>query len=473
MTLYIFFSFLTFMMIVNNDNFIESEFSDIELGDKRLSERLIKIAHRFNADPKQSIPSLCRGEDAELKAAYRFFRNEKVTDQKLLEVHYKNTVDRCLDYSGKILLLSDSTFVSPSKWFEGLKTHGKGHENCLRIHYVLAVSFDKKIIFGMLDFRTISDNLSKTSITLKDESDIWLLVAKSSVDRILSRKDARSAGLLNRCVYETDREGDEYDLMIYLHRIGLGFTIRSQHDRVINYRGIEDKISTFDSDQILHGSPYEIQVKTSTGKMRTAKVQRSVLKKISILPPEKQKNEEEIENINLVFITEIDSDVAYKDQVQWRLITTDPADNKHESDSVVEDYKVRWVIEEMNKCAKSGAGAEDRQFQHIDHFKPFLALTYVVAWRILAIRTISDQAGDTLIESVFSQDEVDYFETVSRKRDDEDKIKTVAQAMQYISKEGGFTRSYKKVGWIILWRGWIKFTYFVHGHALAKEDFKT
>lgn len=68
---------------------------------------------------------MCRGECAELKADYRFFRNEKVNDQKLLEVHYKNTVDRCTDYAGKILLISDSTYVSPRKWFDDLKSHGR------------------------------------------------------------------------------------------------------------------------------------------------------------------------------------------------------------------------------------------------------------------------------------------------------------------------------------------------------------
>lgn len=79
----------------------------------------------------------------------------------------------------------------------------------------------------MLDFRIISATLSKTSIALKDESDIWILSEKSSVQRLLSSPQ-NSTDLLKRCVYEADREGDEYDLMISLQRMGVGFSIRSQ-----------------------------------------------------------------------------------------------------------------------------------------------------------------------------------------------------------------------------------------------------
>lgn len=40
------------MIVINNDDFIANEFSGIKLGDKRLSDRLIKIAERFSMGPK-------------------------------------------------------------------------------------------------------------------------------------------------------------------------------------------------------------------------------------------------------------------------------------------------------------------------------------------------------------------------------------------------------------------------------------
>jgi hypothetical protein len=57
-----------------------AEFSGVELGDKRLNERLIKLCDRLSDSPESSINRAC--EDwAETKAAYRFFKNERVDSE--------------------------------------------------------------------------------------------------------------------------------------------------------------------------------------------------------------------------------------------------------------------------------------------------------------------------------------------------------------------------------------------------------
>ncbi|MEI8346621.1 MAG: hypothetical protein WCG27_04085, partial [Pseudomonadota bacterium] len=67
-------------------------------------------------------------------AIYRFFQNGKVNDKKILQTHFLNTLERMTAYRGKILLISDSTFVSPAKLMDGLLSRGKGKENCIRVH---------------------------------------------------------------------------------------------------------------------------------------------------------------------------------------------------------------------------------------------------------------------------------------------------------------------------------------------------
>jgi len=140
------------MIVYEKDGFIKNEFSHLRLGDQRLNKRLIKIVEKLDKNPSLSIPEIAEGNPHEIKAIYRFFQNPKIDSNALLETHYKNTIERCNEYKGKVLLISDSTFVSPQKKIEGLKPKGKGAEHCLRVHYTLAVSEDKKHIFGMVDY---------------------------------------------------------------------------------------------------------------------------------------------------------------------------------------------------------------------------------------------------------------------------------------------------------------------------------
>ena len=70
-----------------------SEFGDAELGDKRLTERLVRLADSFANTPESSINQACESW-SEAKAAYRFFQNDNVKESKILNMHVIKTVDK-------------------------------------------------------------------------------------------------------------------------------------------------------------------------------------------------------------------------------------------------------------------------------------------------------------------------------------------------------------------------------------------
>jgi hypothetical protein len=72
-----------------------SEFENVDLGDERLNQRLIKNCNSFSEVPESPINQSCDGW-AETKAAYRFFKNEKVGEEKILEAHVKKTSIRSM-----------------------------------------------------------------------------------------------------------------------------------------------------------------------------------------------------------------------------------------------------------------------------------------------------------------------------------------------------------------------------------------
>ena len=110
---------------------------------------------------------------------------------------------------------------------------------------------------------------------------------------------------------------------------------------------------------------------------------------------------------------------------------------------------------------------EKRQFTDMDHFTPFLAVAFVVAWRLVALRTIVEISPKEKIENAFEEDEVYYLQAVGDEKNFDMKI--VQDAIGFIARLGGFTESYQRPGWQVLWQGWIKFYERVEGFRLAKN----
>ena len=86
---------------------VEQELAGADLGDKRRTERLIKLTEDLAAQPSASIPMACQGWK-ETKAAYRLLDNPEVEWQEILGAHTENTKERILGHQ-VVLCLNDTT----------------------------------------------------------------------------------------------------------------------------------------------------------------------------------------------------------------------------------------------------------------------------------------------------------------------------------------------------------------------------
>ena len=107
------------------DKWAAEEFGGAELGDGRLTNRLIKIASDFADKPTASIPGACSGW-AETQAVYRFFdqASEKKQDlgwEDILTPHMDRTIDRMRQHP-VVLCLQDTTELD----FNGQSIEGLG-----------------------------------------------------------------------------------------------------------------------------------------------------------------------------------------------------------------------------------------------------------------------------------------------------------------------------------------------------------
>ena len=124
-------------------DWLGTEFKNLDLGDKRNNARAINIVNAISKAPQSSIPKSCQGW-AETQATYRFYANESVQRDALIQPHYEATEARIRQSeSAFILCLQDTTELN----FNGQQIEGMGRlsydaqEGCTSIlRFVLPLS---------------------------------------------------------------------------------------------------------------------------------------------------------------------------------------------------------------------------------------------------------------------------------------------------------------------------------------------
>ena len=126
------------------------EMNGVDLGDKRLNERLLTLFDKLGNAPNLSIPAACDGWH-ETKAAYRFFDHEQVTEEKILEPHVQSTIARMQNHP-VVLLLQDTTTLNFSGQKKRTDIGPVKHENHLGLllHPILAVT-PERLCLGVHD----------------------------------------------------------------------------------------------------------------------------------------------------------------------------------------------------------------------------------------------------------------------------------------------------------------------------------
>src|SRR5262245_21443309 len=116
----------------------EEEAALADLGDKRLDDRLVTLLSELGSRPNLSIPAACRSR-AEMKAAYGFFDNDKVTFEKVLAPHIAQTKER-MAQQNVVLLVQDTTEVDLTRPDQVVAGAGEldGARRCFLLHEMQA-----------------------------------------------------------------------------------------------------------------------------------------------------------------------------------------------------------------------------------------------------------------------------------------------------------------------------------------------
>src|SRR5438270_5088214 len=95
------------------EDFGTRNFGTAELGDRRRTKRLVRVADRIAAHPGGSLPAKMHAP-ADLRALYRLMNHPRVTHEAVLAPHYEQTRLLMAHSNEVVLIVHDTTELNLS-----------------------------------------------------------------------------------------------------------------------------------------------------------------------------------------------------------------------------------------------------------------------------------------------------------------------------------------------------------------------
>lgn len=431
------------------------ELGSAQLGDTRRTTRLVQLARQVSGQPHASLPEAC-GDTAALKAAYRFFDNDAVSDTAMLASHVRATSAR-VAAEPVVLVVQDTTLLD---WTAHPATTGLGmladvsHQGLL-VHSTLAVTPDR-VPLGVVAQQVWTRDPEQVGKkhqrrqrpTSEKESQKW-------VTSLAAVSELHAACPSTRLVSVGDSEADVYDLFAAPRPEGVDLLVRASQPRRVSEP--EGELWAAVASQPI-AVQVQVQVPRQAGRPARTATGAVRFRAVTVRPPT-ARPAEALAPLALwaVTLTEQEPpDDPAVEPLDWRLLTSVPVTTGAAAQERVAWYTCRWTIEVWHKVLKSGCRIEARQLETADRLRRCLTLYSVVAWRILWA-TLLCRADPALPCSVLLAPEEwqALWCTIHRLPTPPAQPPTLAEAVGWLARLGGYLgrRGDGPPGATVLWRG--------------------
>jgi hypothetical protein len=418
---------------LDQEQWAAQEFGGAELGDRRLSRRLVTMAAGKGASPAASWTRIAAGDPMTVKATYRFLSqpdDSPLTMAAILAPHQRQTVRRMAGQR-TVLCVHDTTDLNYASLnsCRGLGIVGTNQTTTqsrgLRLHSTLAIS-GEGLPLGVLRTFCYAPELKPE----RTRSERWRLPIeeKDSFRWIESFRYCQevAAELSDVCLINImDREGDQFAIFDQWRRQPRGghLLVRAMHDR-----RTEEGASLFASVEaapVMATVPVQVPAASAQPKKgkkparprrpaRRAEVLLRVVK-VTIEPPwyGPQSDRPPIA-LTLVHIVEPNPPPG-EEPLQWSLLTTLTVTTKEDAQQCLRWYTLRWRIEDWHRVVKSGCGCEQATHRTGVRLQRVIAIDLVVAWRIMLMTLLGRQVPGLPPDLLFTELELDVLESYSKK----------------------------------------------------------
>jgi hypothetical protein len=406
------------------------EFGHCELGDERLTDRLVNIVSAQAAQPQGSYSQASGGQRHDLKAYYRFLNNERgeLNLESMLQSHRRQTVRR-MKSERTALLVQDTTDLNLStrSRCQGLGQIGTNQTGAksrgLRLHSSLALS-QEGLPLGVVRLQGYApqsaEGKDRERPIEQKESYRWLEGFAEAM---------QVAALLphTRIISVADREADLFELFDFRRRQTgrkADLLIRAKTDRCLE----ATEVKLFEE---LAAAPLAKTVSITVPRQREKLSKPSTpgrpalsareaqvevrYKQVTLSAPNTSQTRN-LQPITLWAIYLVEKDPpAGATPVEWLLLTTIEGSSAKQALKCIRWYCRRWRIEEWHRVLKSGGNILDHQNHSAEALLRAIAIDAVIAWRIMLLALLGREVPELPCELVFGRYECRVLELLSKK----------------------------------------------------------
>ena len=465
---------------VVTDNWAEKEFGGAQLGDNRLSTRLVAIAALKAANPREPFSECANGRNADMQGYYRFIEHEDddgdaLTMDAILRPHRERTIKR-IRGQPRVLCPQDSTDLDYSNLedCEGLGHIGSNQSGILtaglRLHTALAITPDG-LPLGILDgechvreFRPGGPKKKRLTLPVEQRESYRWITTLQECEAVAEQVP----GTTLVCVM--DREGDIFELFHHWQKTKrVELLVRACKNRCTDS---PDGEKLFDQ---VRRAP-ECSRHTIIIPDRRSKQLHSVRSEAELsvrycpitiqIPQQCKITDAKPIELWMTHAIEIDPPAGVE-QIEWFLISSEPVETTEKALQNLKEYSRRWRIEDWHKILKSGCAVEEVRSDTAAGLQRIIAINMVIAWRIQIMTLLSRSQPDLPPQVMFSDLELKVL-TATAKADKRLAPVNLQLAVMIVGTLGGYRarKTDRPPGAIVLWRGYTKLRAMCQGAAL-------
>jgi len=401
-------------------DWVEDEMGGCQLGDERLDRRAALLLERLAAQPQLSIPAACKGL-AETAAAYRFFDNERVRPQQMLQGHVQATLERMKDHQ-RVLLVQDTTELDftgraggadlgPLNWAQRVG---------LFDHSMVAFS-PEGLCLGVVWAQVWrrhgppKNDLRKSKPIQQKESARWLEGY---------RQACRMAGELEATllISVADREGDIYELFAEAEEAAARgkraeWIVRSCQDRSLPQRKLGEPYAYKKLRAALQVAPALGRRTLRLPKREERPERQATLSvqaiRVGLKPPFRKGGRPAPVEVWAVRAVEVGAPEG-EEPLEWVLLSSLAAGSMEEACQIIDHYTVRWQIETYFRVLKGTCKVEQLQLRAEGRLERCIVLKKIAAWRTLYVTHLARQCPEAPCTVAFEEAEWKSVQVISK-----------------------------------------------------------
>jgi Druantia protein DruA/Transposase Tn5 dimerisation domain/Transposase DNA-binding len=440
----------------------ETEWGSVDLGDQRLTHRLVEYGRARFAQPTATLPQAC-GSRASTKAAYRLLQHPTASLEQFLSGHFEATLSRATRES-VVLAIQDTTSLNYTTHpaTEGLGpigSYGATKTLGMEVHSMMLTSVSG-LPLGLLDVQAWARDPSEYGRSKerdkrqrKDkESQKWLN-GYAAADVAAQRLEQ------TQVVVVADREADIFELLETAVKGRAHLLVRAMYQRRVMMPDGNAEACLWD---LVRQEPAAgmIEVEVPRRGTRPARVAQVEIRyrAVEVCDPEKRYTPRSV-RVWAVTATETVATApadAENEPIDWLLLTTLPVASLDAALEKVRWYVQRWQIEVYHRTLKSGCKVEERQSKTAASLEAALAVDVVVAWRVMMLAKLGREIPDVPCTAFFEEFEWKALCCfINKTPTPPSEPPTLREAMRMVAGLGGFLgrKSDGNPGTQTLWRG--------------------